>query len=66
MTLWGDPDRIRVQNMEQLHAYDCHQNVTEPQGPHYFMERNGTPYNFTERNGLNRLHAEENEGLVCL
>jgi len=20
-----------MQNMEQLHAYDCHQNVTEPQ-----------------------------------
>jgi len=30
-TLWGEPDRIYVQNMEQLHAYDCHQNVTEPQ-----------------------------------
>ena len=30
-TLWGDPDRVHVQNMEQLHAYDCPQNVTEPQ-----------------------------------
>ena len=31
MTLWGEPDRVHVQNMEQLHAFDCHQNVTEPQ-----------------------------------
>ena len=30
-TLWGDPDRVHVQNMEQLHAFDCHQNVAEPQ-----------------------------------
>jgi len=29
MTLWGEPDRIHLQNMEQLH--DCHQNVTEHQ-----------------------------------
>ena len=29
MTLWGEPERIHMQNMEQLH--DCHQNVTEPQ-----------------------------------
>ena len=29
-TLWGEPERIHKQNMEQLHAYDCHQNVTEP------------------------------------
>jgi len=29
----GDPDRVHLQNMEQLHlhAYDCNQNVTEPQ-----------------------------------
>ena len=30
-TLWGDPDRVHVQNMEQIHAFDCHQNVAEPQ-----------------------------------
>jgi len=30
MTLWGEPERIHMQNMEQLHAYDCDQNVTEP------------------------------------
>ena len=30
MTLWGEPERIHEQNIEQLHAYDCHQNVTEP------------------------------------
>ena len=29
-TLWGEPGRIQVQNME-LQAYDRHQNVTEPQ-----------------------------------
>ena len=29
-TLWGEPKQIHEQNMEQLHAYDCHQNVTEP------------------------------------
>ena len=30
MTLWGEPDRVHPQNMEQLHAFDCHQNVAEP------------------------------------
>jgi len=35
MTLWGKPDRVHVQNMEQLQAYDCHQNVTEPQATEY-------------------------------
>ena len=30
-TLGGEPDQIHMQNMEQLHAYDCHQNVAEPQ-----------------------------------
>jgi len=28
-TLWGEPERVHVQNMEQLHANDCHQNVTQ-------------------------------------
>ena len=23
MTLWGEPDQVRVQNMEQLNARDC-------------------------------------------
>jgi len=23
MILWGEPERIHEQNMEQLHAYDC-------------------------------------------
>ena len=27
----GEPDRVHAQNMEQLHAFDCHQNVVEPQ-----------------------------------
>ena len=26
----GWPDRVHAQNMEQLHAFDCHQNVAEP------------------------------------
>jgi len=30
-TLWGEPDRVHMQNMEQYHAFDCHQNVAEPQ-----------------------------------
>ena len=30
-TFWGEPDRVHMQNMERLHAYDCHQNVAEPQ-----------------------------------
>jgi len=28
-TLWGDPERVHVQNMEQLHAHGHYQNVTE-------------------------------------
>ena len=27
--LWGKHERVHVQNMEQLHAHDCYQNVTE-------------------------------------
>jgi len=23
----GEPDRVHKQNMEQLNAYDCHQNL---------------------------------------
>jgi len=30
-TLLDEPDRVHAQNMEQLHAFDCHQNVAEPQ-----------------------------------
>jgi len=26
-TLWGKPDRVHKQNMEQLNAYDSHQNL---------------------------------------
>jgi len=29
MTLWGEPERVHMLNMEQLHAHDRHQNVTE-------------------------------------
>ena len=32
MTLWDEPERIHIQNMEQLHAHDCYQNVTETSG----------------------------------
>jgi len=28
-TLWGEPEQVHVQNMEQLHAHDCYQNLTE-------------------------------------
>ena len=28
-TLWGKPDGMHVQNIEQLHAHDRYQNVTE-------------------------------------
>jgi len=28
-TLWGEPERVHVQNMEQLQAHDHYQNVTE-------------------------------------
>jgi len=31
MTLWGKHERVHMQNVDQLHAHDCHQNVTEPQ-----------------------------------
>ena len=34
MTFWGEPEWIHVQNfnMEQLHAHDCHGDVTETSG----------------------------------
>ena len=25
---WGKPEQVLVQNMEELYAHDCHQNVT--------------------------------------
>jgi len=34
----GNPDQVHMQNMEQLHAYDCHQNVTERQATEYHQE----------------------------
>ena len=27
--MWGKPERVRVLNMEQLHAHDPYQNVNE-------------------------------------
>jgi len=30
-TLWGEPDQVHLQNMEQLNAHDHYQNATEPQ-----------------------------------
>jgi len=42
-TLWGKPDRVYMQNMEQLNAYDCYQNVTEPQA----TEKNAHMYTGT-------------------
>ena len=32
MTLWGKPEWIHVQNMEQLYAHDCHLGVSETSG----------------------------------
>jgi len=29
MILWGDPEQVHMQNMEQLHTHDQHQNMTE-------------------------------------
>ena len=42
MTLWGEPDRVHTQNMEQLHAFDCHQNVAEPQATENHKMYTGT------------------------
>ena len=39
MTLWGETERVHVQNMGQLHAHDCHQNVTEPQATEYHTKK---------------------------
>ena len=30
-TLQGEPEGQHMQNVDQLHAHDCHQNVTESQ-----------------------------------
>jgi len=42
MTLWGEPDRVHMQNMEQLHAFDYHQNVAEPQATEKYSLYTGT------------------------
>jgi len=39
MTLWGEPERVHMQNMDQVHAQDYHQNVTEPQATEYHTKR---------------------------
>ena len=31
----GKPERVNMQNVDHLHAYDCYQNVTEPQATEY-------------------------------
>ena len=38
----GEPDRVHAQNMEQLHAFDCHQNVAEPQATENHITYTGT------------------------
>jgi len=40
MTSWGEPERLHIQNMEQLHAHDCHPNVTETSGPRIWHTKN--------------------------
>jgi len=32
MTLWGEREQTDIQDTEQLHAHDHHQNVTETLG----------------------------------
>jgi len=40
-TLWGEPERVHVQNMEQLCAHDRYQNVTEHKtGHNNYMNQN--------------------------
>ena len=29
ITLWGKPERLHMNSVEQLHGHDCDQNVTE-------------------------------------
>ena len=31
----GEPERVHVQKVYQLHSYDCYRNVTEPQANEY-------------------------------
>ena len=52
-TLWGKPDRVHAQNMEQLHAFDCHQSVAEPQ-----VKENHKIYT--------RVHSNCESGLVII
>jgi len=35
MTLLDEPERVQVQNVDQLHAYYCYQKVSEPQATEY-------------------------------
>ena len=39
-TLWGEPERVHVQNMEQLHAHDHYQYVTEQNLKPQYMKQN--------------------------
>jgi len=34
-TLWGEPERVHVHNVEQLQAHDHYQNVTEHKTSHH-------------------------------
>ena len=35
MTFQGEPERVHLQRVDQLHAYHCYQNVSEPQATEY-------------------------------
>jgi len=35
----GKPERICMQNVDQVHAQDHHQNVTEPQASEYHIKK---------------------------
>jgi len=43
MTLWG---KRKQQNMEQLHAHDCYQNVTETSGHRIWHKKYKHTHNF--------------------
>ena len=67
-TLWGEPDRVHAENMEQLHTFDCHQNVAEPQATEnhikYTHVYTGTVSQATKTNRIDRSPCSYNIALA--
>ena len=65
-TLWGEPERVHVQNMEQLHAYDHCQNVTEHKPQATVYDTKSTDIRSCSCTTQNWVRLARPAGMTCL